>query len=85
MISRNGTLQEMLLKMEQLALQLANKYDPQMAEMIGQMILEQNGQPVPQMGANPEAMQNAEEETSTEENPLVERARSQSRASTQPE
>lgn len=79
MVQKNGTLQEMLIKYQQLALNLAQRVDPMLAEQIGTAILQQGGQPMPQaIGAT--------EGTSTEgEHPYVERARTDARASTQAE
>lgn len=77
-IRENGTLQEMLIKYQQLSLQLANQISPQMAEMVGQQILTMGGQPLPQtMGDVVELEGNAEE------HPFNTKAREQSRASTQ--
>ena len=79
-ISENGTLQEMLLMYQQMALQLASKYDPALAEQIATQIMGQGGQPIPQkVGAE------ATEVGGEEEHPFVERARGQARASTQAE
>ena len=78
-ISQNGTLFEMMIRYQQLALQLAQQVSPEIAEQVGAMILNQGGQQVPmQMGAqaDPGVQQ-------TEEHPYVEKARGQARASTQ--
>lgn len=79
-IRENGTMQEMMIKYQQLALQLAQQISPQMGEQVAQMILQQGGQQMPmQMGmANTEVNQ-------AQEHPYVERARSEARASTQAE
>jgi hypothetical protein len=77
-ISENGTLQEMLLMYQQMALQLASKYDPALAEQIATQIMTQGGQPIPQkVGAE------ATEVGGKEEHPYVEKARSNARESTQ--
>ena len=78
-ISENGTLMEMMVMYQQLALSLASQISPEMAEQVGQMILGQGGQPVPQaIGAE------ADTDLSTEkEHPYVEKARGEARASTQ--
>lgn len=77
-IRENGTLQEMLLMYQRMALQLASKYEPQMAEQIAQQIMAQGGQPMPQsMGAT------SIESESSDEHPFVENARKGARASTQ--
>jgi len=46
-IQENQTLQMRLLQFEQLALKLAQRTDPQLANQIGEMILAEGGQPVP--------------------------------------
>ena len=77
-ISENGTLQEMLLMYQQMALQLATKYEPQLAEQMANQIMGQGGQPVPQsMGVAPT------EASGGNEHPYVEKARSNARESTQ--
>ena len=77
-ISENGTLQEMLLMYQQMALQLATKYEPQLAEQIANQIMGQGGQPIPQsIGAE------ATETSGGSEHPYVEKARSNARESTQ--
>ena len=78
-ISENGTLQEMLLMYQQMALQLASKYEPQLAEQMANQIMGQGGQPVPQ-SMNAEATQTS---GASNEHPYVERARSEARESTQ--
>jgi hypothetical protein len=78
-ISENGTLAEMLLMYQQMALQLASKYDPQLAEQIANQIMGGGGQPIPtDMG-----MEASEVSGGTQEHPFVERARSNARESTQ--
>lgn len=78
-ISENGTLQEMLLMYQQMALQLASKYDPQLAEQIANQIMGQGGQPIPQsVGA-----ESTEMSGESNEHPYVEKARSEARESTQ--
>ena len=74
-IQQNGTMQQMLIQYQQIALQLAQMYDPALADQIAQQILQQNGQPVPHGG-----MVNLE---GAEEHPYVEQSREQARASTQ--
>ncbi len=49
-IQQNQTLQMKLLQFEQLALQLAQQVNPQLADQIGSMILQEGGQPVPSGG-----------------------------------
>ena len=77
-IRENGTLQEMLLMYQRMALQLAAKYEPQLAEQLAQQIMMQGGQPIPQemgMQANVEDVQS--------EHAVVRKARNQARESTQ--
>ena len=77
-IQMNGTLQEMLLRYQQLALQYASMVSPQDAEQVANLILSQGGQQNPQqMGG----MIDLEGDTS--EHPFNEKAREQARASTQ--
>lgn len=76
-ISENGTLAEMLVMYQQMALQYAQQVSPELGEQVAQQILQQGGQPIPQGVAV---------DTSTEgveEHPVVKRARSEARASTQ--
>ena len=77
-IQENGTLQEMLLMYQQMALQFAHRIDPALAEQVAQQILSQGGQPIPQtMGmATPT-------ESEGGEHPYVEKARNDARSSTQ--
>lgn len=77
-IQENGTLQEMLLQYQQIALQLVQQLDPALAEQLANQILSQGGQPVPQsMGLQ------ANTDNVGGEHPNVEKARSQARTSTQ--
>ena len=77
-ISQNGTLQEMMIRYQQLALTLAQKVSPEMGEQVAQMILSQGGQQMPQsMGMQ------ADVNIESKEHPYVERARDEARASTQ--
>ena len=77
-ISENGTLAEMLLLYQRMALDFATKLDPALGEQVAQQILSQGGQPIPQeVGAEAETVDVAEE------HPYVEKARSEARASTQ--
>ena len=78
-IAQNGTAYEMMIRYQQLALQLAQQISPEMGEQVGQMILNQGGQQMPmQMG-----MQADTGVQKTEEHPYVEKARGQARESTQ--
>ena len=77
-IRENGTLQEMLIMYQQLALQYAQMVDPMQGEQVANMILQQSGQPVPQhMGGEMIDLDGGNE------HPYNERAREQARASTQ--
>ncbi|MBP3577701.1 MAG: hypothetical protein J6K15_06290 [Lachnospiraceae bacterium] len=75
-IQSNGTMYQMLVQYQQLALQLAQQVNPRLAEAIGQQILQQGGQPIPQGGM-------VSLETEGAEHPYVEQSREQARASTQ--
>ncbi len=78
-IAQNGTCYEMMIRYQQLALQLAQQISPEMGEQVGAMILNQGGQQMPMlMGAQADT-----EVQKTEEHPYVEKARGQARASTQ--
>ena len=77
-ISENGTLAEMLLMYQQMALQFATQLSPELGEQVANQILSQGGQPIPQdMGMQANAT------STTSEHPYVEKARSDARASTQ--
>lgn len=82
-ISENGTLQEMLLLYQQMALQFANQIDPALGEQVAQQILGQGGMAMPQALGDPNAVESVNPEK--EEHPFVERARSNARESTQAE
>lgn len=85
-VKQNGTLQEMLLRFEQLALQLASKYEPQLADQIGQLIMSANGGSVVSQGNPVGAEETAKAyEGEEDEHPYVEKARNQARESTQAE
>ena len=77
-IRENGTLAEMLVIYQQMALQFASKIDPMLAEQVANQILTQGGQPVPQ-----EMGMQAQTTDVYGEHPFVERARSEARESTQ--
>jgi hypothetical protein len=77
-IQMNGTLQQLLLQYQQMALEFAQQIDPALAEQVAQSILSQGGQQVSQsmgMASVPH--------TNEEEHPYVERARYDARTSTQ--
>ena len=82
-ISENGTLQEMLLLYQQMALQFANQIDPALGEQVAQQILGQGGMEMPQPIGDPNAVTTVPEEE--EEHPFVEKARNNARESTQAE
>ena len=46
-IRENGTLLEMLTQFEQIALTLAQKYEPQLADRLADVVLQSGGQPIP--------------------------------------
>jgi hypothetical protein len=77
-IQMNGTLQEMMIRYQQLALQLAQQISPQMGEQVANLILSQGGQQMPQQMGDI-----VELEADTSEHPFNEKAREQARASTQ--
>jgi hypothetical protein len=77
-IQENGTLQEMVLMYQQMALQLAQRIDPALAEQVANQILSQGGQPIPQSTG-----MEAETTDLDQEHPYVERARHDARESTQ--
>ena len=78
-IQMNGTLQEMLIAYQQLALQLAQKISPETGEQVANQILTMGGQaPTQHIG-----MQTTEIDQSAKEHPVVERARTEARTSTQ--
>lgn len=79
-IRQNGTMMDMLVRFQQLSLQLAQGVDPNMAHDIAGLILQSNGGNAPVEGA-------ADIEISEEgkEHPFVEKSRAQARAATQAE
>lgn len=77
-ISENGTLAELLLMYQQMALQFATQISPELGQQVANQILSQGGQPIPQaLGAQ------ADTAKIGGEHPYVERARSEARQSTQ--
>ena len=82
-IQENADLQQRLIEWQQLALALADRYDPVMGEGLAQQILQEGGQAVPQASA--EAAEKPEINTGeTQEPKIVENARKKSEESTQP-
>lgn len=78
-ISENGTLAEMVLLYQQMALQFATQISPELGEQVANQILSQGGQAMMPMGAvDTEVPSDAKEE-----HPFVQRARSTARESTQ--
>lgn len=75
-IQQNGTIQQLLLQYQQIALQLAQRVgDPMLIEQLSQSVMATAGQTVPQ--GNMELLGEAEE------HPFVEASRNQARESTQ--
>lgn len=82
-IQENADLQQRLVEWQQLALALADRYDPVMGEGLAQQILQEGGQEVPQASAA--AAEKPEINTGeTQEPKIVENARKKSEESTQP-
>jgi hypothetical protein len=82
-IRENGTLAEMLVVYQQMALQFASQIDPMLAEQVASQILSQGGQPIPQGSTMVgEGVGDANHDGSTE-HPFVEKARNNARASTE--
>ena len=78
-IRENGTLAELLLMYQQMALQFATQIDPALGQQVANQILQGGGQAIPsEVGAEAEITTSA-----TEEHPIVQRARTEARASTQ--
>ena len=76
-IRENGTLAEMLVMYQQMALQFASQIDPMLAEQVANQILSQGGQPIPtEVGAK------ATTADVGGEHAYVERARTNARSST---
>lgn len=79
-IQQNGTMMQMLLQFQQIALQLAQAHDPMLADQLAQMIMAQSGggiAPTP-MGAS-----GAINLDSNQEHAVVEKAREKADASTE--
>ena len=82
-VQENADLQQQLVEWQQLALALADRYDPVMGEGLAQQILQEGGQAVPQASAA--AAKKPEINTGeTQEPKIVENARKKSEESTQP-
>lgn len=82
-IQENADLQQRLIEWQQLALALADRYDPVMGEGLAQQILQEGGQAVPQASAAD--TQKPKISTGEAQEPkIVENARKKSEESTQP-
>ena len=82
-IQENADLQQRLVQWQQLALALADRYDPVMGEGLAQQILQEGGQAVPQASAA--TAEKPEISTGEAQEPkIVENARKKSEESTQP-
>ena len=82
-VQENADLQQRLIEWQQLALALADRYDPVMGEGLAQQILQEGGQAVPHASAA--AAKKPEINTGeTKEPKIVENARKKSEESTQP-
>lgn len=77
-IAQNGTMYQQLLLYQQMALTLAQKYEPEMAEGLAQSILQGAGQAVPTAQGEVELEQGTEHER-------VKNAREQSQEASQPD
>ena len=76
-IQANGTLAELLVLYQQMALQFAQMVSPQQGEEVARLILSHGGQPIPEGSDSPI------DSTTHKEHPVVERARNEARESTQ--
>ena len=76
-IRENGTLAELLVLYQQMALQFAQMVSPQQGEEVARLILSHGGQPIPEGSDAPI------DSTTHKEHPVVERARNEARESTQ--
>ena len=76
-IQANGTLAELLVLYQQMALQFAQMVSPQQGEEVARLILSHGGQPIPEGSDAPI------DSTTHKEHPVVERARNEARESTQ--
>ena len=82
-VQENADLQQRLVEWQQMALALADRYDPVMGEGLAQQILQEGGQAVPQASAA--AAEKPEISTGEAQEPkIVENARKKSEESTQP-
>lgn len=79
-IEENGTLTELLLLYQKMALQFANQIDPELGKQVAEQILSQGGQPIPMASEEGAEMPELEQE-----HPFVEKARNDARESTEVE
>ena len=78
-IQQNGTIMQMMLQFQQIALMLAQKYEPMMAQQLAQMIVQQSGgTPMPSMGGGEVNLDGAHHEHA-----VVANAREQAATSTE--
>ena len=78
MIEKNSTMMKMLLQYQQMALMLAQKYDPALAQQMASNILGQANQPVPDSSSDGLINLEANKESS-----ITGKAREQARESTE--
>jgi len=81
-IQENADLQQRLAQWQQMALALADRYDPQMGEGLAQQILQEGGQAAPQTNATAQKPEISTGET--QEPKIVEDARQKSQEAAQP-
>lgn len=77
-VSQMGIMQQMLIQYQQIALALAQKYEPQTAEALAGQIMQSGGQAMPMGEASAKINENPEEK----ENAVVERARQRAQSAT---
>ena len=78
-VMQNGTIMQLLLQYQQIALQLAQRVgDPMLVEQLSQAVLQSGGQAMPQAAD----LEHLDGQT---EHPFVEKARANARESTQVE
>ncbi|MBR5948254.1 MAG: hypothetical protein IKZ82_06345 [Clostridia bacterium] len=83
-IAANGTMMDQLLQWQQMALTLAQKYEPAMADGLAQSILQGAGQPVPSAAPAEDLTQMPAQE-GAQEITRVQNARRQSQEASQPD
>ena len=80
LVARNGTMFQQLINYQQIALSLAQKYDPATADQLAQMIMAGDKGITAQMGLDASRW---ETQKANEETPAMERSRAQARATTE--